>query len=197
MESRIPRQASWALAVALLASAALGCARDERESAASIGGPRSACELPVTFEVVGGWKAKPLGQADSGGWYHFSNACKLELGTGKEAVELTVDVDSLKGDNPRKVVGDHDGEGVSNLYGEYMHNQHVNESMTVAGQPAAEMDYELQPPSAVDPSIWVRKFAVVAPKDTIVLEVKGHDPGGEERTRQVYDRVKSTMRATS
>ncbi|MFE6690525.1 lipoprotein [Streptomyces sp. NPDC057743] len=197
MGSRVSRHASWALALALLASAAVGCARDAEESVASIGGPRSACALPVTFEVVGVWKAKPLEPDDSASWYHFSNTCKLELGTGKEAVELTVDADSLKGDNPRKVVGDHDGEGATNLYGEYMHNRHVTESMTVAGRPAAEMDYELQPPSAFDPSIWVRKLAVVAPKDTIVLEVKSHGPGGEERTRRVYDRVKSTLRAAS
>ncbi|MFI1202683.1 lipoprotein [Streptomyces sp. NPDC020883] len=185
------------LGTALVAEAVLGCARDEGERVASMGGARSACALPVTFEVGGPWKAKPLESIDSGTkkWFHFSHVCKLELGTGKEMVELTVDIDDLKGNNPREVLGGHDGEHISS-HGEYTHEQHINESTTVAEQPAAEMDYRMDPP-AETPDIWVRKLAVVAPNGTIVVEVQSNDPGGKERTRQVYDRVKSSMRVAS
>ncbi|WP_310723340.1 hypothetical protein [Streptomyces sp. N2A] len=111
-------------------------------------------------------------------------------------VELSVDVDDLKGKNPRKVLGGgHDGEGLSH-HGEYMFNEHMNKSTTVAGEPAAEKDYGIQPP-ATTPDIWVRKLAVVASKGTVVLEVSSNDPGGKERTRQVYDRVKSSMQVPS
>ncbi|QRX95180.1 hypothetical protein [Streptomyces noursei] len=58
------------------------------------------------------------------------------------------------------------------------------------------MDYRIDPPAEI-PDIWVRKLAVVAPKGTIVVEVQSNDPGGKERTRQVYDRVKSSMRVAS
>ncbi|GAA2657252.1 lipoprotein [Streptomyces lunalinharesii] len=197
MPSQMRRRTAGVLGVALLAGAALGCARDDGERVASMGSARSACELPVTFDVGGPWKAKPLEPIDSGTkkWFHFSHACKLELGAGKEMVELTVDVDDLKGNNPREVLGGHDGEHISS-HGEYTHDEHINEQATVAKQPAAEMEYRINPPADI-PDMWVRKLAVVAPKGTIVVEVQSNDPGGKERTRQVYDQLKSSMRVAS
>ncbi|MEU7154864.1 lipoprotein [Streptomyces chrestomyceticus] len=43
--------------VALLAGAAVGSTREGPETVATLGSSRSVCEMPVTFEVRGRWKA--------------------------------------------------------------------------------------------------------------------------------------------
>ncbi|MEU9125528.1 lipoprotein [Streptomyces sp. NPDC048506] len=199
MRSRVRRPASWVLGAALLAGAALGCAREERVSVEVVGGPHSVCKLPVTFEVDKPWKTNPAEQPlppEMKRSFHFSRACDLDLKVGKEKVALWVDVDDLKGTNPRKVLGDHDGVGLAG-YGEYQYSSPESISTsTVAGRPAAEMAYETKPPDDI-PHEQIRKLTVVTPKGTIVLCVASKDPGGQERTRQVYERAKSSLRIVS
>ncbi|WEB39666.1 lipoprotein [Streptomyces yunnanensis] len=199
MPSRIRRRTAGVLGAALLAGAVLGCARDEGEHFVSVGGARSACELPVTLEIPTPWKKKSLDEDAADKKRSRYSPCHLELGTGKTALALRVDVydkgRTKTSADPLKALLDYDGQGMSN-YGEYYHDEYENR-LTIAGHPAAQMGYTVKPPDSNVPTFRRRMFAVVTPDATIVVRVGGDNPGADERTRALYDRVKSSLRFAS
>ncbi|MEV0374662.1 lipoprotein [Streptomyces sp. NPDC050636] len=187
------------LSTALLAgAAALYCARDEGYYVASVGGARSGCELPVTFKIPTPWRHKRWERDTDNEKRSRYAPCEIVLGTGKATVDLWVrvyDNTGKKATDPLKALLDDDGQGMSN-YGEYYHDQYENR-LTIAGHPAAEMGYTVQPPDSNVPTFRRRKFAVVTPDATIVLRVVSDNPGADERTQKVYDQVKSSIRLAS
>ncbi|SHL78913.1 lipoprotein [Streptomyces yunnanensis] len=186
------------LGAALLAGAVLGCARDEGEHVVSVGGARSACEPPVTLEIPTPWK-KSLDEDAADKKRSRYAPCHLELGTGKTALAFWGDVydkgRTKTSADPLKALLDYDGQGMSN-YGEYYGSEYEHR-LTIAGHPAAEMGYTVSPPTAHDESFRRRMLAVATPDATIVVGVGGDNPGADERTRALYDRVKSSLRFAS
>ncbi|MFE7316377.1 lipoprotein [Streptomyces sp. NPDC057555] len=195
MGKRVRRHVSWVLGFGLLAGAAAGSARGEQPSVESIGGPRSVCELPVTFAVPKPWKKDPSQEAVVDVERSRYAPCYLVLGTGKTKVDLYVYVyDKRHGDDPREVLHEFVGYGMSN-YGEYERDSHES-LLTLARHRAAEMDYEGTPPDHYA-SFRTRLLSVTGSDATIVLGVGADNPGADERTRRIYDQVKSTIRFAS
>ncbi|MFJ5680925.1 lipoprotein [Streptomyces sp. NPDC093097] len=197
MSSRIRRWTAGVLGTALLAGAALYCARDEGDHVASLGGARSACKLPVTFKIPTPWKNKQSERDTDDGKRSRYAPCDVVLGTGKATVGLWVRVydTGKKAADPLKALLDYDGQGMNN-YGEYYHDEYENR-LTIAGHPAAEMGYTVQPPDPNVSTFRRRMFAVVTPDTTIVVGVGSDNPGADERTQKVYDQVKSSIRLAS
>ncbi|MFJ5678443.1 lipoprotein [Streptomyces sp. NPDC093097] len=196
MSSRIRRWSVGVLGAVLLVGAALGCSRNEGERVASVGGARSACELPVTFEIPTQWRKSEDGNVVDPERSTRYASCDLEWGAGKTQMGLWVKVyDKGKASaDPSKALLDYDGYGMSN-YGEYYHDQYESR-LTIAGYPAAEMSYTVNPPTAEDQSFQRRSLAVITPDATILLGMGARNPGADERNRKVYDRVKSSLRIT-
>ncbi|MCE4947734.1 lipoprotein [Streptomyces albulus] len=197
VSSRIRRWSVGVLGAVLLVGADLGCSRNEGERVASVGGAGSACELPVTFEIpTQRWRKSEDGNVVDPERSTRYASCDLEWGSGKTSMEMRVRVyDKGKASaDPSKALLDYDGYGMSN-YGEYYHDRHENR-LTIAGHPAAEMRYTVDPPTAEDQSFQRRTLAVVMPDATILLRMGARNPGADERNRKVYDRVKSSLRIT-
>ncbi|MFH8349851.1 lipoprotein [Streptomyces sp. NPDC018045] len=172
----------------LLAGAAVGSARWEPVSVVTLGGSRSVCQMPVTIEVRGMWKATPPHTRPSR--LGFDALCALTLKEGKREVTLTVDADRKRSDDPRTSLSLHEGTYLAN-YGEYMRGGRMK-ATTAAGRPAEEMRYRLDPGGV--PDIRVHKIAVMAPEGTIVLDVSSYCSGCEGYARRVYEEVRASMR---
>ncbi|MEW1677675.1 lipoprotein [Streptomyces noursei] len=200
MSSRVRRWSAGLLGAVLLAGASLGCSRnegehgDEAEHVESVGGARSACELPVAFEIPTPWKKPSDGNTVDRERSSRYASCNLELGSGKTKTDLWVVVydKGRASADPLKALLDHDGYGMSN-YGEYYRGQYENR-LTVAGHSAAEMGYTVTPPTVDDKSFHRRMLSVRTPDATIVLGVRTDNPGADDRTRKALDRVKSSLR---
>ncbi|WP_275466199.1 lipoprotein [Streptomyces noursei] len=200
MSSRVRRWSAGLLGPVLLAGASLGCSRDEGEHGAegehvaSVGGARSACELPVAFEIPTPWKKSSDGNTVDEERSSRYASCDLELGSGKTKTDLWVVVydKGRASADPLKALLDHDGYGMNN-YGEYYRGRYENR-LTVAGHSAAEMGYTVTPPTADDESFHRRMLSVSTPDATIVLGVGADNPGADDRTRKALDRVKSSLR---
>ncbi|MFB6570321.1 lipoprotein [Streptomyces noursei] len=200
MSSRVRRWSAGLLGAVLLAGASLGCARnegehgDEAEHVVSVGGARSACELPVAFEIPTPWKKPSDGNTIGRERSSRYASCNLELGSGKTKTDLWVVVydKGRASADPLKALLDHDGYGMNN-YGEYYRGRYENR-LTVAGHSAAEMGYTVDPPTVDDKSLYRRMLSVSTPDATIVLGVRTSNPGADERTRKLLDRVKSSLR---
>ncbi|WP_257981082.1 lipoprotein [Streptomyces sp. CB02959] len=197
MSSCIRRRIAGVLVAALLAGAALGCSLDEGEHVAAVGGAGSACELPVTFEIPTSWKKSEHGNVVDKERSTRYASCDLEWGVGKTQMGLWAKVydKGRTSADPLKALFDYDGQGMSN-YGEYYHDQYTSR-LTIAGHPSAEMGYTVQPPAPNVPTFRRRTIAVVTSDATILLGVGANNPGADERTRKVFDRVKSSLRITS
>ncbi|GCD35489.1 hypothetical protein OEIGOIKO_03232 [Streptomyces chrestomyceticus JCM 4735] len=188
LRCRIRRAACSGFVVVLLAGAAVGSAREEPEPVATLGGSGSVCEMPVTFEVRGFWKATPPGPSREP--LGFDALCDLTLKEEKRKVTLRVDAIDMGSGDPLGSLRLHEGADLGN-YGEYMHGGRM-EATTAAGQPAEEMHYRLSPDGLHD--IRVHKIAVVVPEGAVVLGVSSNCLGCEGYARRVYEEAKSTMR---
>ncbi|WP_232817028.1 lipoprotein [Streptomyces noursei] len=117
MSSRVRRWSAGLLGAVLLAGASLGCSRnegehgDEAEHVESVGGARSACELPVAFEIPTPWKKPSDGNTVDRERSSRYASCNLELGSGKTKTDLWVVVydKGRASADPLKALLDHDG----------------------------------------------------------------------------------------
>lgn len=204
----------------LLAGLATGCATEGGDSGAaagasagtsaktarrggSVGAPKSACALPVTFDVAEFWKAKAVdAEKESAATGDLAELADAFLRQGPVTMACEIDAKPAGKIGFLRVwtgkPGDADARAVLQEFvaAEPHADKAVYRTFRTGDVTGSEVEY-VTTSKIMEESKTERALAVTTPEGPVVLHLGGLDTGEHEAMLPAYELAKSTLRVTA
>lgn len=172
------------------APSATPSAESGRGSGTRVGDTESACDLPMSFEMAEGWKAKSMSAGDSAFLgtltEHKSLKGACELDTAERVISrMLVWTGPATDSSPRKVLETFMAEEKYLVESRY-------QDVKLGGRPAVEIVYKLNSPKLREDREQ-RALALTTPKGVAVIQLRGFDTAEHRSMLPVYELAKKTM----